>query len=607
MSFKPASEINKAFQNLLLEQSVRGEMLQRHFHMYGHSTMSGDRMPFMFTQDKIKFNLVQACSDTLLNKVSKNAPRARFLTDFGEWSNRKKAEQREKFVFGEFYKSKIYEKTPYTLLQCLIFGDGWFKVWNRDGKIKAAPRLTTQVYVNEADMLGDEMKPREIFEIAFIDIEKLKQLYPAKAEKLASIQPAEAPFYINSNPYSKLICVVEYFRMVCGDDKGEHRIIAGDTDLIKPEAWNRPLPYAHIGFMDNPIGFYSKGVAEVLTGHQVEVNRTLRKISDTVRLSSSKVLYDYNSKIVKAHFNNDVGTMIGYLGQPPQFINPPAMNGEMFSWLQYTVQRAYEEIGISQLSAASAKPAGLNSGKALREYSDIETERFAALVKKWESLHIQIAELVLEEASAIAKEKGNYKVLAPNSKGCAVIDFKSIDMEKDSYYIQCYPTSMLPKTPAGRLEYVQEMAAAQFITPEEALSLLDFPDTEKITRFKASPMEDALATVDYMLEEGIYLPPEPYQNLAMCIKYMQSAYLYYKNQKCPEDRLDLLVRWIDDANMLIDAVANAQAETATLENSGPMSEEEEQAIVDEATMPTEEEIIEEQMANEELAETEGVI
>jgi len=261
------------------------------------------------------------------------------------------------------------------------------------------------------------------------------------------------------------------------------------------------------------------------------------------------VLYDYSSKIVKSHMNNDVGAMIGYLGTPPQFINPSAVSPELFKHLADMIQLAYNEVGVSTLSATSQKPAGLNSGKALREYNDLETERFASLAKGWEQLHMDIAELILEECEDMERQGIKMEFLAGNTKGCEPISFK--DVKLDKYIIQVYPTSMLPKTPAGRLEYVQEMLGAGLVTPEEGLSLLEFPDVDKVTRFKNSKFNDILATIDYMLDKDEYLPPEPFQDLVNGITYMQSAYLYYKGEGCPQEKLDLLLRWIQDAMSLL--------------------------------------------------------
>ena len=54
-----------------------------------------------------------------------------------------------------------------------------------------------------------------------------------------------------------------------------------------------------------------------------------------------------------------------------------------------------------------------------------------------------------------------------------------------------------------------------------------------------------------MLEKDEYLPPEPYQKLEVGVQYMQSAYLYYKNRGCPQEKLDLLLNWINDATEML--------------------------------------------------------
>jgi hypothetical protein len=245
------------------------------------------------------------------------------------------------------------------------------------------------------------------------------------------------------------------------------------------------------------------------------------------------------------------------MGTKPEFVMPRAVGGELFAHLQWCTQSAYQDVGISQLSANSQKPAGLNSGKALREYNDIETERFAGFAKSWEQFHVEIAEDCLEVAKEIAKEHGKYSLLAPDPKGCEIIDFASIDMDQDAYIMQSYPVSQMPKDPWGRLEYVQELITAQLLSPEEGSSLLEFPDTSKIMNFKTSELEDIIATVDFMLTKGKYLPPEPFQKLDQDengpggIQLMKRAYLMYKNKGCPDEKLDLLYRWVNDALVML--------------------------------------------------------
>jgi hypothetical protein len=550
-----AKDIQKRLDGLLLDQAQRNSMLERHFFMYGHSTLSSQYVsPFEFTRERIRINLVQSCVDTLLNKVTKNSPRVTFLTDGGDWDKQQEAKKREKFVYGQFYKSDVYKKTPVAALSALAYGDGYVKVYAQGKELRVDPTLTMSVVVDEKECLYGDGQPRTWFELRVMDKDTLIELYPEKADKIKKLQTVIMPFYVSGTLQRNLVQVVEYWKLSSDPEKpGVHAILAGDEFLLDPEDWkkNRP-PFRRLQFVKNLIGYYSKGVAEVVTPYQLETNRTLKRISDSLRLvSSPKVLYEYGSKIVQAHMNNDVGAMIGYSGNPPQFVMPQAVGLEMFQHLSWCIQQAYQDVGISQLSASSKKPEGLNSGKALREYNDIETERFAAFAKAWEQFHVEIADDTLEVAKEITEEYGSYAVLSPDPKGCELINFKEIGSDNDKFLIHAYPTSQIPKDPWGRLEYVSELMGTQLLTPEEGMSLLDFPDTEKVTSLKTSEFEDILATIDYMLTKDKYLPPEPFQNLDYGIQFMKKAYLKYKNRGCPDKKLDLLIKWINDALVML--------------------------------------------------------
>lgn len=552
-----AQNIVKHLRSIANYQNTRQELLMRSFLSYGHSTVRADEDTYsgFSGAGPVRLNIIQSIIDTLLNKVVKNSPRPMFLTDGGDWGARKQAEKRSKFVLGAFHATKTYQKTPMAALQALCYGDGFVKVYSNNGELCVEPALTLELFIDENEALYG--KPRRLWQTRLVDKNSLKAMYPKASEQIEAAQTVQAPFYMTTVAESNLVAVVEYWKLprkVNGKYVGgEHHVIVGDKNLVPATEWKREhFPFARIGFIRNLVGYYSKGVPETVMSHQIEVNKTLKRISDSLRLvASPKVLYDYQSKIVKSHFNNDVGAMIGYLGTPPQFINPSAVSPELFKHLADMIQMAYNEVGVSTLSATSQKPAGLNSGKALREYNDLETERFASFAKSWENLHMDIAELILEECEQMEAQGDKLSFMAPDKKGCEKISFKDVKMEKDKYVIQVYPTSMLPKTPAGRLEYVQEMIGGGLITPEEGLSLLEFPDIDKVAQFKNAKFNDILATIDYMLDNDEYLPPEPYQQLQTGIQYMQSAYLYYKNEKCPQEKLDLLVRWINDAVSLL--------------------------------------------------------
>jgi hypothetical protein len=57
--------------------------------------------------------------------------------------------------------------------------------------------------------------------------------------------------------------------------------------------------------------------------------------------------------------------------------------------------------------------------------------------------------------------------------------------------------------------------------------------------------------IENMVDEGKYMPPEPYQNLENAVRKVQQAYLMYSMREAPEERLELLRRYMEDAQGLL--------------------------------------------------------
>lgn len=549
----------KTVHNIRTKQSNRDEQNLRNLRLFGGMFTSND--PVMaLKNDRLTFNIVRSVCSTLTSKICKNRPRPMNLTDEGDWPLQQKAEKRNRFTMGMFYQAKTYQVTKEALLCSTVLDAGFVKVYSQDGEIKNRNVLTFDLLCDEREALYGN--PKSIYETRLVDRGLLKELFPEHKEKIDQVNGAkDTTGLVTDNTDTDLVLLVEAFKLGNGEAKGKHFLGIENCTFVMEE-WNRKrFPYAKILFEKNITGFYGKGAADIVTPHQVEINRTLKRISNALHLvASPKVLYDFQSKIVKSHFNNDVGAMIGYIGNPPQFIMPQAVGQELFTHLQTLIAQAYAEVGISSLTATSQKPAGLNSGKALREYNDIETERFADFAQGWEQLHLDVAELMFDEIENMEEHGQKLKVVASDGKRVEAISYSEVKLPKNCFQMATYPTSLLPKTPAGALEYTAELVDRQMLSPEEAMKLLDFPDVRSITSLKTSALDDIMATIAMILEKGDYVPPEPYQDLQLGVKYMQSAYLKYKWKKIPEDRLDMFLQWINDAGDLLKASMNQGAE-----------------------------------------------
>ena len=206
---------------------------------------------------------------------------------------------------------------------------------------------------------------------------------------------------------------------------------------------------------------------------------------------------------------------------------------------------------MSQLSAASQKPAGLNSGKALREYNDIESDRFNTIGKAYEKLFLDLARIAIDKAKEIYAREGGYEVKVPGKKFIESIDWKQIDLDEDDYVMQMFPVSSLPNTPEGRLQTVQEYMQAGIISPRSGRRLLDFPDLDQIEDL-ANSQEDYLHEIlEKIVDDGIFTPPDPFDDLKLAQELSLEYYTRAKLQGVEEEKLELLRRFNDQVLVLI--------------------------------------------------------
>lgn len=572
----------KAVHNITKNQTAQTDLDERHFRLYtGLPLYSAFTFSTEYENSDLKFtmNVVQACVNTLVSKVTKNKVRPTFLTDGGEWGMQQQAKNLDKYVYGRFYKSKVYEETKKACRDSLIFGDGFVKHWHdKDGQIHIKRVFKPCLIIDQAETLYG-WEPKTVYELRVVDKDILKQKYPEFSVEIESAKMSDMPFFVDNYESNQRLCVVlEAYRVaVKVSEKGEevikfgkHFIGISTATFLYEDFKQTKIPYERLQYVPNALGYFSKGVAELITGHQIEINRTLKRISRAMNLMSSpQIFVDYMSEIVDTHFNNDVGSIIKYKNQPPVYNTPPGINATVIEWFLTVYQKAFEEVGLSQLTAQSQKPAGLDSGKALREYNDIETERYAEFAQNWEQFHLVIAEAIIVHSQEIADQGGQVVVLSPEKYGALKIDFKKIKLKNSEYIMQVYPTSMLPKTPSGRLAYVQEMIGAQLLTPEEGLQLLEFPDTTELIENKNAYVDDIRYTADLIVQESEYNPPEPYQRLDYGIAYMNSLYLKMKTRRLPQEKLDLLQKWINDALSLQESMTQPQEPMDQMSNEIP--------------------------------------
>lgn len=546
-----------AFNGLYRDHAGRNERLNEYRGLYEDVGVYKGR------KHRYTFNVVRSCIDTLCAKVSKARPRPLALTTEGDWKLQRKAKLLTQYLDGMFRQMRLYPETQRAFRDACIYDIGIVKVWVEtdpedptiDGRICAERIMPDEVWVDPAESYYGQ--PRTIYHRKQYDREQLAAMFPAARLKIQMAASSNQTRHGIRVP-STMVDVLEAWHLPSRDgaSDGKHTIVIDNATLLSEPYEDPFFPFVEVRLSESEsVGYYGTGLAEQLRGLQKEITIQLDNIRTAHRrLGRPFVWLKTGSQISKADLTNEIGAIIE--GQEaPVFGVTTAMNPEVYNWVRELVQRAYQITGISETSARSQKPAGVESGVAIREVSDIETERFVIVAQAYEEMHMEIARRIIHYARRLYEDGVSLKVNGVQGKFLRSITWREVDMEQDEFSLQIYPTSLLPTRPEGRLERVTEMINAGMIDKSQGLKYLDVPDVEDATTLATAALDDARMVVDHMLDGGEYVPPEPFMDLKLAAQVAQSAYLRARTRGAPEAALDKLRSFMADVQALVKLAA----------------------------------------------------
>lgn len=505
---------------------------------------------------RVTLNVIKSMCDTVAAKISKNKPKATFLTSGGDFAQQRKAKLLDKFTEGVFYESKIYEEGARVFLDSCVFGTGCLKIFESENEIQAQRIFPDEVIV---DIMESRYgKPRTIFQKTMITRDTAKALFPEHSSKLNLTEYLKTDSIGDNIRIEDQIEVIEAWHLpsVRGADDGKHVICAENVTLFSEEWTHDYFPFVFLKWSDQLLGFWGKGLAAELIGIQLEINSLLQRIQQQMYLATPTVLVEQGSEISEGQITNQIFNILNYVGAKPDFYVPKTVSGEVFSHLDRLFERAYEISGISQLAAQSKKPAGLESGVALREFQDIESERFIRVNQRYEEMFMTAAKQMIDLARGASERGDEYEVVSHGDKSIEQINWKDINLEEEEYVMKVFPTSLLPTTPAAKLQSVIDLSQSGLIqNPQTLVKLLEFPDIEAVTSLMTADADIIDLIIEKITEKGEYIPPEPYLNLQLGITRVQQAYLRAKINNLAEGRLDLLRRFITECEVLLASMA----------------------------------------------------
>ena len=249
-------------------------------------------------------------------------------------------------------------------------------------------------------------------------------------------------------------------------------------------------------------------IVDELEGIQTQIDLINAKIAATSQLTPANLVFiDEQSGLKSSDVNNKdcqiypVGIQPGNTANPVNVVTPVPFDPSWSAMLDFYINKAYDMIGISQLSAQSRKPSGLDSGVALQTMEDIESDRFEVQVNHFINAYIDVTRKLIE----IIPE--DFEIL-PADKYQSTMTWATLKEQNNLYKVQYSAATALSKDPAERAKQIIQMSQIGLINPSKAAELMDMPDlTDAYTDAESAEMAVA-AVINNAVEYDLYDVPD---------------------------------------------------------------------------------------------------
>ena len=533
------------------------------------------------TQDgQVTENVIASNCDAIAGTIAATEVRARFMTDDGDWSTQRTARHLEWYAEGLSKQLGIDDACRRAFHDGALKGTGVVKVFT-DGfdEIRCERVMVDDIIVDEGECRGG--KPRQMHQRVFAGRESLKAEFPEFEIEIERSQSGPSGgattwrYWADYRPIERdeLVCIESWYLPIGKPDTerykpGRHTIVIDGCDLVDEE-WHKPhFPFAIFKWTERPDGWYGIGGAERIAGHQRALNKinwqTDRQLDQLAVPTTYVRLADANLAVKTT---NRLGTIASYKAEIPKTVIPPAVSGETYKRHDDIKSSSFEEFGQSRMAASAMKPAGIDSGVALREYKDQTTQRFASQEKGHEQLKLDAVWLAIDCAKDLGSKAPT--IVRRSKHGPKKIPWSKVDMGE--VRVQIAAASTLARTPAGRIQLALEWAQAGVISQDEARRLMRHPDTERSMSLHTAALEDIERCIEEMLDGEIQVP-EPYQNLKLGVWRVQQAYLKARDDGAPEDLLENLRQWLTQAAWMVSQAEAPPPQVGAEMAAGTMAE-----------------------------------
>lgn len=463
-------------------------------------------------KDGMAFNLCFGKVQTIRNRICAFRPRGQFLPQSGDRKAEQGAEDKTTLCDAWMQEQGYYRLAALATRDRLILPSGWMK-YSRVGQ--GEHERTTAARVPPWEVIMDPMEwlngaGDTIYHVYLLKVSQAAREYDLDAVTLKADAINPAVYEVAGAAFGEpVVAVIDAYKR---GPEGRHTLLVGSTVAVD-EAWEHDsMPLEAEVYDESPTGYGvdGKSCVRVLRPLQEEVNEWELDMREAHHLNSQAVHIIDEADPDPQVNNQRVRVQRTKTGsRPPEVINPAAVNAEMYNYFKTMEEHADKLIGLSPFSQSGQGKPNVISKVAMREESELQTDRLALESQKNEHMAIRATYWWWQLTRDICREnpKANPKWRAIDRGAWKEMVFSDLDAE---YEITVFPTSLFGTGVSGQLDKAGDLIDRGWLSREDAMRAVHAPDLSPIIELSLSEPNAMQEIVDRILENGDYTTPDPY-------------------------------------------------------------------------------------------------
>lgn len=469
--------------------------------------LNGEMMP-------TQLNVIKSIIDTLVSKIAQSNVRPYFNTINGSYTDMQAALQTQNYFDQLFDTENVNRTVSEAFRDACIFDTGYVYI-DTDKIEKAEPY---NVYLDPREAANNLHYTKMYYERTNFPVSQLPDKVRQEIRN-KSIEYCTYGIYISAIDHTKVYII-------------NGRVLS--TEDYKPDV----IPLVVIPYGSLTFGGSTSSIVDTLYSIQTQIDLLQQKITEASNLSPANTIFlPEDNGIKPSMIDNRVGNIMTFRPVPGSTGAPIAISTPSFISEQYRdlvndyINKCYELVGISQLSATGVKPSGVDSGIALSTLENVESDRFETQLKTVIRAYVDCAKLVIQLKNADDN-------ILPEANNIYNMKWKDIASSIKNLKIQFSAADSLSKDPSVKLQQLESLVANGIIPQNRVAQLMELPDIQTGYNLANNAVNAVYAVINDCLEHDNYEVPS-YVPFTLLKEEIINTQLSLKASNRPENLKDI--------------------------------------------------------------------